>query len=192
MTKLCSVDGCHEAHSSKGYCTVHYARVRRTGKTETEQRLVGATLLERLWFRSEVVGECWVSHRAPTRRVREGNGGYPGIRIGERMVPVHQAGWIALRGPIPEGKELHHECSNKSCWRPEHLTPLTPQEHAAIHALEVCNKGHRLTPDNLYVRPNPPKGWSGRACKTCKAGYNRTRSERRSAERKARREAKAS
>jgi hypothetical protein len=168
---------------------VHYVRVKRTGLTETRERLVGAALIDRLWFRSEVQGECWISNRALTRRVREGGDGYPGIRIGERMVPVHQAGWLALRGEIPEGKELHHECTNKRCWRPEHLTPLTPEEHSARHALEFCSKGHAMTPDNLYVRPNPPKGWSGRACKACKQAANRKRSEKRSAERKARREA---
>jgi len=167
---------------------MHYARMKRTGKLVTEQRLVGAPLIDRLWFRSEVQDGCWVSSRALTRNVRDGKG-YPGIRIGDRMLPVHQAGWLALVGPIPEGTELHHKCRNKRCWRPEHLQPLTPDDHSRIHALQFCTKGHAMTPDNLYVRPNPPEGWSGRACKTCKTGYNKTRSERRSAERRARKAA---
>jgi hypothetical protein len=131
---------------------------------------------ERLWFRSTVVGECWVTDRAPVRRVRDdGKGSYRGIRDGDKMRPIHQVAYEVYIGPIPEGTELHHECGEKACWRPEHLTPMTPDDHLRHHALEFCKRGHSLTDDNLYYRPNPPKGWSGRECLTCKRMSNEAR-----------------
>lgn len=36
--KKCSVDGCTRAHYGKGYCTLHYTRMRRHGSTERPPR----------------------------------------------------------------------------------------------------------------------------------------------------------
>ena len=38
------------------------------------------------------------------------------------------------KGPVPEGKELHHTCENRLCVNPEHLEPLTKPEHIRIHS----------------------------------------------------------
>lgn len=189
-TNICSVGDCHRDATSKGYCGMHYARVRRTGKTVTEQRLVGAPLLDRLWFRSEVVDECWISHRGLTRRVRKGDNGYPGIRIGSEMAPVHLASYRHFKGEPGEGMQVHRRCLTKRCWNPDHLVALTPEDHKAEHRKAVCKNGHELTEDNIYRRPNQPD-FDFRECLTCKRDNNRRRSEKRSAERKARRDAKA-
>lgn len=34
-----------------------------------------------------------------------------------------------------KGLQLHHECEVKSCVRPSHMNPLTPQEHTKLHAI---------------------------------------------------------
>ena len=34
---------------------------------------------------------------------------------------TRRLGWKLLRGPIPEGKELHHRCGVYACWNPDHL-----------------------------------------------------------------------
>ena len=47
---------------------------------------------------------------------------------------VHRYVYETLVGPIPEGHHLHHECRNRACVRPSHLTPLTPADHAQVHA----------------------------------------------------------
>jgi hypothetical protein len=38
---------------------------------------------------------------------------------------THRLGWKLLRGPIPEGKELHHRCGVYACWNPDHLQVVT-------------------------------------------------------------------
>lgn len=107
-------------------------------------RLVGAPLEQRLWFRTQVVEGCWVSARALTRRVRDGDDGYPGIRVGEAMVPVHLAAYRLFVGEPPAGHHVHHLCGVKRCWRPEHLVALDPVAHKRAHRKLVCGRGHAL------------------------------------------------
>lgn len=138
MVQGCAVSGCERELLAKGLCGMHYARQRRTGSVEVAVRQVGAPLEERLWFRSEVVGECWVSNRGLTRRVRDGDDGYPGLRIGRRMVTVHLAAYRHFVGEPPPGHHVHHLCGLKRCWRPEHLVALSPAEHRRVHRKAVC------------------------------------------------------
>ena len=35
---------------------------------------------------------------------------------------------------IAAGHHLHHECEVKACCNPDHLTPLTPEQHRRRHA----------------------------------------------------------
>lgn len=162
----CSVEGCVRVLLARGLCSLHYERKRRTGTTAVGERLVGAGLEQRLWFRTVVVGECWESGRALTRRVREGGNGYPGIRIGNQMVTVHLAAYRHFVGEPPAGHHVHHECGNKRCWRPEHLVALSPADHKAAHRKTECVKGHPLSGENLRVVITP-EGWTINRCKEC-------------------------
>jgi hypothetical protein len=46
-------------------------------------------------------------------------------------MPAHRLICEQLRGPIPDGLELHHKCENTRCVNPDHMEPLTPKEHTA-------------------------------------------------------------
>src|SRR5687768_13078622 len=52
--------------------------------------------------------------------------------VGEGL--VHRMAWVALRGPIPIGYEIHHTCKNKQCCNVDHLVCLSRQEHAQLEA----------------------------------------------------------
>ena len=45
---------------------------------------------------------------------------------------AHRLAWIAFFGPIPDGRQIHHECGDKRCINIHHLRCLTPEEHRAI------------------------------------------------------------
>lgn len=47
---------------------------------------------------------------------------------------AHRVVYEILKGPIPEGFVLHHECGDTACVRPKHLTPMSNGDHVAHHA----------------------------------------------------------
>jgi hypothetical protein len=46
---------------------------------------------------------------------------------------AHRYVYEVLVGPVPDGCILHHICQVSTCCNPEHLIPLTPEEHGAEH-----------------------------------------------------------
>lgn len=45
----------------------------------------------------------------------------------------HRVVWIAERGRVPAGHELHHQCRVRSCVNVDHLIAVTRAEHIRIH-----------------------------------------------------------
>lgn len=78
--------------------------------------------------------------RAPDYTVDEASGcwiwsngcanGYGEIRRGEFRGRAHRYVYERLRGPIPEGKCLHHICGTPRCVNPDHLVLVDRREHA--------------------------------------------------------------
>ena len=58
------------------------------------------------------LGTCWLftGVTTPYGRIAKAQDSY-----------THRLGWKLLRGPIPDGKELHHRCGVHACWNPDHL-----------------------------------------------------------------------
>jgi DNA-binding Lrp family transcriptional regulator len=52
-------------------------------------------------------------------------------------IGAHRVVWIAERGPIPAGHDLHHDCWIRPCVNLAHLRVVTEAEHQRIHATET-------------------------------------------------------
>lgn len=52
-------------------------------------------------------------------------------------IGAHRVVWIAERGPVPAGHDLHHDCWVRPCVNVEHLLLVTEAEHRRIHAEET-------------------------------------------------------
>lgn len=91
-----------------------------------------------------------------------------------KIYRAHRVSYEICFGPIPDGLCTDHLCRNRSCVNPMHLEPVTWRENvlrgdtgpARNLAKTHCHKGHPLSGENLYVRPN---GW--RICKECRRQY---------------------
>ena len=180
MRESCIVNDCEKPRHSKGYCSTHAARVRRNGDPELLIRLRGASLEDRLWHRTVVVGDCWV-YDAPGGPVKRDGSRYASIKVDGAMTGVHLAAYREFVGPVPEGAQIHHICETKPCWRPDHLKALTSREHWLLHHPERpthCPKGHEYAEENTYEYVDD-RGWVHRSCRTCNRAAKRRHKERR-------------
>lgn len=85
--------------------------------------------------RSDEVGECWLWKQALTH-------GYGRIEVaGLPGLYAHTVGWLAVRGPVPNGKRLVNLCGHKHCCRPAHWTPMTHAEMNAHYAKKGAWRG---------------------------------------------------
>lgn len=133
-------------------------------------------VIERLRSRIEIDRNgCWIWTGAlyPT--------GYGHIAWADRpnhMVhrSTHRTMWLALKGPIPEGRDLDHLCRVRACCNPDHLEPVTRQTNllrgetipAARAAVTSCPQGHEYTEENTLLSKA-----GQRQCKECTYERNR-------------------
>jgi hypothetical protein len=100
------------------------------------------------------LGTCWrfTGSATPYGRIAKAQDSY-----------THRLGWKLLRGPIPEGKELHHRCGVYACWNPDQLQVVTHAENLAFKRKTHCKRGHPLSSENLRINPRT----GARACRAC-------------------------
>ena len=91
---------------------------------------------------------CWNWLRAM------GNG-YGVVPTGRTHKQAHRVIYERFKGPIPDGHDLHHECGNKRCVNPEHLTPVTKDIHSKI---ELRRGTYRKTSQELQETALALKG----------------------------------
>lgn len=122
--KGCNVEGCSTHAATLGLCVKHFGRLNRRGTTDERRP---PSVNERFWLKVNKTDACWLW---TAQRSDDGYGRFDWQ--GGQL--AHRFAYELLVGPIPEGHHLHHECENKPCVNPDHLTPLTPLEHRRRHA----------------------------------------------------------
>lgn len=158
----CTVPGCGRPHQGRGYCSLHYQRLRRNGDPLVEM-IVRDDDQRRFWAHvAKTDGGCW-TWTGPQR-----GQGYGRARWNKESVAAHRLAHELLIGPIPEGMEVDHLCRNRLCVNPAHLEAVdhaTNTRRAAEHRPRVthCKRGHSLD-DEANVRLDAR---GSRHCKEC-------------------------
>jgi hypothetical protein len=130
-------DGCPEPHEARGWCHLHYKRVRKTG----DPGPVGVTRIrgnDHARFESRVdrsggPDAChpWTGPLDPC--------GYGRIGVGGTNRLVHDVAWEWASGqPIPSGHEVDHECHNQA------VRAGTCRPGVCTHR-RCCNERHLVT-----------------------------------------------
>lgn len=102
--------------------------------------------------------------------------GYGRVTIHGKEVMAHRFAYELWRGPIPSEMTIDHACRNRRCVNPDHLRPMTLAQNVMIgegicarNARKTeCKRGHRLTPENVYVDHR-----GGRVCRECRVMFGR-------------------
>lgn len=100
--------------------------------------------------------------------------GYGRVWFNGRLVGVHCLIYEHKVQKVPDGFELDHLCRNTRCCNVKHLEPVTHKENmlrgnnpCAMKARQTeCVRGHLLSGDNLYVKPD-----GRRVCRLCAKNY---------------------
>lgn len=106
--------------------------MKRSARESLFERLV---MSERVTVASPVGvdGDCWVW---PGSRCNKGYGQIKTAGVARR---VHIVAWELVKGrKVRRGYTLDHDCRNKACWRPSHMTEMTRSANTA--------KGNRDNP----------------------------------------------
>lgn len=101
---------------------------------------------------------------------------------GNRSTPAHQALYMLIVGPIPEGKVLDHTCHtddatcsggptcpHRRCVNPAHLEPMTSEENSSRGVTgrrANCPKGHLYDDENTLVSNGR------RYCRACQRAHS--------------------
>lgn len=127
----CSVDGCDATAHARGLCPSHFCRQRRHGDPLAGRRsLAKGSFNERFLSFVDMSGDCWLWTGGCT------TAGYGEFTYDGETMYAHRTAYTLFVGEIPADHHIHHECEVKRCCNPEHLTPLTADEHRRRHA--VC------------------------------------------------------
>jgi HNH endonuclease len=91
---------------------------------------------------------CWV-----WSGYRDDNG-YARTYDGGKTDWAHRVYYRRYRGPIPDGLEIDHTCTNPPCVNPDHLEPVTRVEHVRrtlerTGRFDLCLKASQLRRDGL-------------------------------------------
>jgi len=136
--KLCTVPRCERKHYAKGYCELHYMRVRKYGTPEGGPTN-HAPPEERFWrgVNKDGPNGCWIYERGLRRGV------YGRFQIGgkgSKHVSAHRYSYELHKGPIPEGMVIMHSCDTPRCVNPDHLRAGTHKENTA----DMIAKGRKV------------------------------------------------
>lgn len=84
-------------------------------------------VIDRLTRKSTVDGRCILWQGA-----RHDRDGWGLIKVDGKVKRVHRVAWEIEKGPIPEGANVRHTCTNRNCWNTAHLVLSTDQPEASV------------------------------------------------------------
>jgi hypothetical protein len=100
--------------------------------------------------------------------------GYGILLHDDRMHQAHRLVYELVKGPIPEGLQLHHLCFTPACVNPLHLEPVTRSVNSRQRNFKRthCRRGHPFSPTGVPMISPLMRGTPRQICKVCLSERN--------------------
>jgi len=118
--RLCSIDECESKSVCKGYCDVHYQRLRRRGTIHIlsqYEKFMGK-------LKINVETDCW-DWQGCCMKLNS----YGVINENKTQHLTHRYSYLKHAGQIPDGRVVMHTCDRPICCNPAHLKLGTQKEN---------------------------------------------------------------
>ena len=132
----------------------------------------GGDPLLRFWEKCErpdAQGACWIW------RCQLNDDGYGVFKVDGTYVRAYRYAYERLRGEVPEGMELDHQCRRRECVNPFHLEAVTHAENirrgdaGAHNRIKThCRHGHEFSAENTRIDKQ-----GRRICKPCMRSHQK-------------------
>ena len=165
MAPKCLVSDCPKPKHAKGYCSMHWSRLKNHGNLKDPR----PTLDVRFWAKADKgdPDSCWLWKGSTNHR---GYGTFKDFKQG-RTTGAHRWAYEIAFGPIPEGLEIDHLCFVRACVNPFHLEAVTHKVNIARglagpngprQRIKACRQGHEYDESNTWYDK-----FGKRHCRAC-------------------------
>ncbi len=143
----CSVDGCQNKVSARGWCSTHHKRWQKHGDpliVGDKHPITEPIVRFMRKVEKDSVSECW------NWTAFRGKDGYGSFGVGPRSEGIelaHRWSYAHHVGPIPDGLYVLHHCDNPSCVNPDHLFVGTQADN--VHDMWAKGRGPKVRPGKL-------------------------------------------
>ncbi len=132
--RTCSIVGCDKKNHVKGFCNMHWTRLKRNG-TIALKYIFDPVKRFYNYYAPCAKTKCWIWESAIS------SAGYGRMALNGKSVYAHRYSWELHNGTIPEGLHVCHHCDTPACVNPDHLFLGTHKDN--MH--DAIRKG-RLNP----------------------------------------------
>src|SRR5690242_17489981 len=105
---------------------------------------------ERFWSKVKKTSGCWLWTRS---RTKAGYGQFTVRKVSQQPLYAHRIAWMLMRGKIPDGKHVLHDCDVRHCVNPDHLFLGTQQDNNE----DRDRKGRTASGDTNGARTRPDR-----------------------------------
>lgn len=139
--RICSVDGCGKTARSRGMCSGHHHKLKRHGDPLVCIRTPRGLSQEFI----ETIAIPYQGKECLEWPYDRSTGGYGRVTVGGKRVQTHRYVCLRINGLPPTRKhQAAHECGNRICVNPNHLSWKTRLENKADELVHgTRNRGGR-------------------------------------------------